>query len=155
MADFLFCNSRSHGRLVGGDDRGLFRFPRVSGIEHMAKAEPIAHYTKKDGLAEDYIGNVFEDSHGDIWISTFAASNDVLTRWERASGKFYRYSESDGLLPNNPARCFFEDASRNLWIGFRNGGVARYVEGRFRLYAAGDGLPGGTVNDFLLDRVGR
>jgi len=134
---------------------GLFRFPRVSGIEHLAKAEPIAHYTKKDGLAEDYIGNLFEDSHGDIWISTFAASKDVLTRWDRTSGKFYRYSESDGLLPLNAARCFFEDASKNLWIGFRNGGVARYHEGRFHLYTARDGLPGGTVNDFLLDHVGR
>jgi ligand-binding sensor domain-containing protein len=134
---------------------GLFRFATARGIEHLAKTEPIAHYTKKDGLAEDYVCNLFEDSQGDIWISTFAASKDVLTRWERASGKFHRYSESDGLLPSNAARSFVEDSSKNLWIGFRNGGVARYREGRFRLYTAQDGFPSGTVNDFLLDRVGR
>jgi ligand-binding sensor domain-containing protein len=134
---------------------GLFRFPRVSRFEQLAKAEPIAHYTTKDGLAEDYVGNLFEDSRGDIWISSFAADKEVLTRWERASGKFYRYSERDGLLPFNAARSFIEDAANNLWVGFRNGGVARYRDGRFRLYSAQDGMPAGTVNDFLLDRAGR
>ena len=134
---------------------GLFRFPKVRRIEHLAKAEPIAHYTKKDGLPEDNLSKLFEDSRGDIWISAFAPGEQVLTRWERASGKFYRYSEKDGLLPFNPPWRFIEDTSRNLWIGFRNGGVARYRNGRFRLYATEDGLPAGTVNDFLLDRAGR
>ena len=134
---------------------GLFRFPKVRRIEYLSKAEPIAHYTKKDGLPEDNLSKLFEDSRGDIWISAFAPGEQVLTRWERASGKFYRYSESDGLLPFNPPWCFIEDKSNTLWIGFRNGGVARYRDGRFRLYAAEDGLPAGTVNNFLLDRAGR
>ncbi|HEY7546540.1 MAG TPA: two-component regulator propeller domain-containing protein, partial [Blastocatellia bacterium] len=134
---------------------GLFRFPNVKDIERLAKAAPLAHYTKKDGMAEDYVYNLFEDSRGDIWISTFAAGRDVLTRWERESGKFYRYSEADGLPSFNAARSFIEDASNNLWIGFRDGGVARYRNGRFHLYATQDGLPAGTVYDFLLDRAGR
>lgn len=134
---------------------GLFRFPKVRRIEHLAKAEPIAHYTKKDGLPEDNLSKLFEDSRGDLWISAFAPGQEVLTRWERASKKFYRYSESDGLPPFNPPWSFIEDASNNLWIGFHNGGVARYRDGRFRLYGAEDGLPAGDVSDFLLDRDGR
>ncbi len=134
---------------------GLFRFPKVERFEQLAKARPVAHYTKKGGLADDNLTKLFEDSRGDLWISAFAPGQEVLTRWERASGKFYRYSEGDGLSPFNAPMCFIEDASKNLWIGFRNGGVARYRDGRFRLYAAEDGLPAGTVTDFLLDRAGR
>src|SRR5205085_791862 len=48
-------------------NQGLYRFPKVNHLEELAHARPIA-YTKHDGLADNYISRLFEDSRGDIWI---------------------------------------------------------------------------------------
>ncbi|HJQ67418.1 MAG TPA: two-component regulator propeller domain-containing protein [Blastocatellia bacterium] len=134
---------------------GLFRFPRTKRLEQLAQAQPIAFYTKKDGLAEDNVTYLFEDSRGDIWIASWSPAEEVLTRWDRASGKFHRYSDRDGLPPFNPAFTFCEDAEKNLWIGFRNGGLARYRGGRFRTFTEDDGLPATTITRMLPTQPGR
>jgi ligand-binding sensor domain-containing protein/signal transduction histidine kinase len=134
---------------------GLLRFPKTERLEQLARAQPIAHYTRKDGLADNNVTYLFEDSRGDIWIASFSPTEEVLTRWERDSGKFYRYSDRDGLPPFNAVTCFCEDASNNLWIGFRNGGLARYREGRFSLLTAEAGLPTGKIHKIVSDQAGR
>lgn len=136
-------------------NQGLFRFPKVEQLEQLSRIKLKAHYTKKDGLADDNLTTIFEDSRGDIWMASVSPAEEVLTRWERASGKFYRYSDRDGLPPFNPATCFYEDASKNLWIGFRNGGLACYRDGRFRLFTEQDGLPAGIIGGITSDQAGR
>ena len=79
---------------------------------------------------------LFEDSRGDIWIGSFVPEHAPLTRWDRATGRFQRYSEEDGLRPFTTALVFTEDASGAVWIGFREGGLARYRDGRFTLAQA-------------------
>jgi signal transduction histidine kinase/ligand-binding sensor domain-containing protein len=134
--------------------QGLARFPQFSRIEHLASTPPKAVYTTRDGLTDDEIFRLYEDSRGDIWISTLYR-DPALTRWERATGRFHRYSKADGVPAANTPTAFCEDRSGNLWIGFYQGGLARYRDGRFTLFTAADGVPAGFIGGFYLDHQGR
>jgi signal transduction histidine kinase/ligand-binding sensor domain-containing protein len=134
---------------------GLHRFPRVDRFEQLAHVRAAAVYTTRDGLASSDVTRLFEDSRGDIWIASFGPASDVLTRWERASGSFHRYAKGDGLQPFTSALTFAEDAAGNVWIGFREGGLARYRDGRFTVLGPEDGLPAGGVNSIYSDQSGR
>jgi PAS domain S-box-containing protein len=134
---------------------GLFRFPKVNRFERLARMRPESVYTTSDGLAHNDVSRLFEDSHGDIWIASFVPGHEVLTRWERATSSFRRYSEADGLRPFTSALAISEDAAGNVWVGFREGGLARYRGGRFTVLGPDDGLPAGTINSIYLDRAGR
>ncbi len=136
---------------------GLHRFPRVDQFEQLARVRATAVYTTRDGLASNDVTRLFEDSRGDIWIASFGPAREVVTRWDRASGRFHRYAESDGLQPFTSAVAFAEDAAGNVWIGFREGGLARYSDGRFTVLGAADGLPAGNggVNGIYRDESGR
>jgi PAS domain S-box-containing protein len=134
---------------------GLFRFSKVSRIEELADSPPKAVYTQRDGLLADDVCFLYEDAHGDIWMSTFAPAQETLARWERATGRFYRYGTADGLPPFNCANAFAEDPAGALWIGFRDGGLARFSAGRFTLITAADGLPASGIRNLIRDRVGQ
>ena len=134
---------------------GLYRYPKVASLNQLARAPATRIYTQRDGLAGDDAYRMFEDSRGDIWISTMSATKDRLARWERASETFHVYSEADGLPPFNAAFSFCEDPFGNLWIGFAEGGLARYANGRFTVFTAADGLPAGLISALYLDREKR
>jgi PAS domain S-box-containing protein len=132
---------------------GLYRFPRVKRIEELAKLSPKAFYSSKNGLPDDNIFTLFEDSRGDIWISTFVGAESRLVRWERATEQFHRYTVADGLPPQNSPYRFCEDGSGNLWIGFFEGGIARYQGGRFTFFGEAEGVPGGAIAGLYVDRL--
>ena len=133
---------------------GLYRFPSVERLEELAKVQPLAVYTTQDGLADNNISRLFEDSHGDIWISSYNPPV-MLCRWERATATFHLYTEADGLPSFNWANVFDEDAGGHLWIGLHNGGLARFRAGRFDLYGVNDGVPDGLSQGLYFDRKGR
>ena len=110
---------------------GVFRFARVSRFEQLRDAEPSAAYTVRDGLADNDVAGLFEDARGDVWMAHFAPGHEVLTRWDRATNTLHRYSSRQGLRPLASVTAFGEDASGQLWIGFRDGEVVRYRAGRF------------------------
>lgn len=135
---------------------GLHRFAKVSSIEQLADAHPLAVYTSCDGLTGDRIFRLFEDSHGDIWMSTGSTPRyGGLAKWERKTEKVTSYSEADGLSTSNSPSAFCEDGSGNLWIGFSEGGLARYSSGHYMLFGTTDGLPAGTITKLHLDRADR
>ena len=78
-----------------------------------------------------------------------------VVRWERATESFHIYSEAEGLPTNSPPTAYREDAAGNLWLGFYEGGLARYRDGRFRLFTQSDGMPAGPVRALYLDHAGR
>jgi len=138
---------------------GLYRFARNSDPERFLKMPPAALYTVRDGLPEDPIMRMFEDSRGDIWISTFAPAHEPLTRWSRAESRFIRYSDQDGLPAFSGPTSFSEDRAGDVWIGFREGGIARYRAGNgagsFRYFTAADGFVPGPVIGCYIDRTDR
>ena len=141
---------------------GLFRFSSAQGVEQLGSMQPKEVYTVRDGLAGDQVFRLFEDSSGDLWIGTLDEGKTALTRWERATGQFYRYVAAAHDLPRlTPSEtaiaptAFAEDRSGHLWIGWYTGGLSRYAAGRFELFTEADGLPAGQVRGLFLDRVGR
>ena len=133
---------------------GLVRYPKLTRLEQLTRARPKAIYTTRDGLMGDLIFRIFEDSRGNIWISTINDNQDGLTVWDRASETFHRYSPADGI-PQGAPSAFCEDRAGNLWIGFYNGGLARHTAGRFTSFGVGDGVPAGMVRGLYLDSAGR
>jgi ligand-binding sensor domain-containing protein/signal transduction histidine kinase len=142
------------GEWWAATNQGLYRFPFVNRIEDLARVRPLAAYTTREGLADNYISRLFEDSHGDIWIGTFNPP-ETLTRWERATNTFHRYSEKDGIPPLNWANVFAEDTAGNLWIGLHNGGMMRYRNNRFETFGEAEGVPIGLTSGLYFDRAGR
>ena len=140
-----------------GTGQGLYRFPAADRFSALKSINPIAVYTTNDGLAAWQVYRLFEDSHGNVWISTVdATTTNGLARWEPASQRPRDLANSPGLpsLKDELPRAFCEDAAGNIWIGFDNA-LARYADGAFALFTPADGLPPGAIRDIHLDRSGR
>ena len=130
---------------------GLLRYPAAP-FEKLGELLPKVNYTKRDGLGSDDLFRIFEDSRGDIWVSTF--SPRPLSRWSRETGRFTTFGPSDGI-PYAAPSAFAEDRAGRVWIGFYDGSVARYEAGRFEVFGVADGVPTGFKHDLLVDRKGR
>ena len=139
-----------------GTGEGLYRFPAVDSLAQLRTARPKAVYTVKDGLASLQVYRLFEDSRGDVWISTTSATAIGLARWERLSKRVRDLSHADGLpsLRDNLPRSFGEDRAGNVWIGFSSG-LARDAHGKFTFFTEADGLPPGPIVDIHVDGSSR
>src|SRR5262249_16003719 len=135
-------------------DQGLVRYPRLARLEQLGRARPKAIYKEGDGLPTAYIFREFEDSGGDIWISTVGNAKAVLTKWDRASETFHTYHKADGIPAAAPT-AFCEDSAGNLWIGFYESGLVRYRDGHFIPFTKSDGVPPGMVRAIYLDHAQR
>jgi signal transduction histidine kinase/ligand-binding sensor domain-containing protein len=136
-------------------EAGLYRFPAVPALDDLGRVQPMAIYTTRDGLAGDDVALLFEDSIGNVWIGTWAPTRMVVTRWNRATERFDRFTESDGLPPFSRPLAIDEDRAGDVWVGFWNGGVARYRHGRFTLFTENDGAPPGPIGRLYTDTNGR
>ena len=139
-----------------GTGQGLYRFPSSDHFAKVKTARPLAVYTPKDGLAAWQVFRLFEDSRGNIWISTAGSGTNGLARWEPRDGRIHDLAGARGLprLQDDLPRSFGEDRSGNVWIGFSSG-LARYAQGRFTFLTASEGLPPGAINNVHVDRSGR
>jgi signal transduction histidine kinase/sugar lactone lactonase YvrE len=133
---------------------GLIRYPKLTSLEQITSAAPKAIYTTRNGLPANDVFRLFEDTHGDIWISTIGNSDGGLSRWDRATETFHPYTLRDGIPATAPT-AFCEDASGNLWIGFYTGGLLRYSGGKFTAFTSADGVPQGFVRGLYRDHAGR
>ena len=87
------------------------------------------------------INAILEDRTGTMWVGAF----DGLYRFDRQSGTFARYTESQGL-PSSTIRCILEDSVGRLWLSTQRG-LSRFDPGKesFRNYDVSDGL---QTNEF-------
>ena len=139
-----------------GTGMGLYRFAAGKGFLDLERAKPVAVYTPEHGLASPQVFRLFEDSGGNVWISSKGGLTNGLARWEIATGRVRDLAHSEGLpsLEEELPRAFAEDHDRQVWIGF-NGGLARYANGAFAYYTAREGLPPGSIMDIHVDTAGR
>jgi ligand-binding sensor domain-containing protein/signal transduction histidine kinase len=139
-----------------GTDHGLFHFSRVAHSSELAHTRAKAVYTAANGFAGDNVDALYEDSNGDIWISTNSVSAHSLSRWSRSSGILEDYTEASPLLRRKRASAFGEDASGNIWIGLiDDGGIVRQRHGQFEPLAAPPGTFSGIVRAIYADPNGR
>ena len=85
----------------------------------MATAHPLAVYTTSDGLTAQQVFRLFEDSRGNIWISTIHPSTNGLGRWDPRSGKIRDLTHAGGLpeFRDDRPRSFGEEPSGRALIG--------------------------------------
>ena len=140
-----------------GQSTGLYLLPRVSSFAELKTARPLAVYTTKNGPAQTVVYSIYEDRRNDLWFSTIELSGNGLARWERATRTVHDMRHTEGLpsLKEKLPTAFAEDRAGNIWVGFTQGGLARYAANRFTLFTTADGLPDGTINDLHLDDTGR
>ncbi|HWT01937.1 MAG TPA: two-component regulator propeller domain-containing protein [Pyrinomonadaceae bacterium] len=139
-------------------DRGLVRFGKAGRLQELAQQKPRAVYTSRDGLLDDTVFMLFEDSRGDLWVSTVGGNDRGLVRWERSTETFRAFGANEGLPPRAPTNspsAFAEDKDGRLWIGYNDGGLVQYAGGRFRQFTAADGVPAGAITSLHRDRSGR
>ncbi|HEX4948406.1 MAG TPA: two-component regulator propeller domain-containing protein [Blastocatellia bacterium] len=151
----------SHGEWWIATRDGLYRFPRVNRVVDLAHIAPKMVYTTAHGLTSNQIIRLFEDSRGDVWISTSAQELNGIHKWERATEQIRNLTLTPGLpsLRIMEAISYREDRGGNLWIGFASissrGAVVRYRNGRFTVFEPTQGAPASNIVDLFLDSSGK
>jgi signal transduction histidine kinase/ligand-binding sensor domain-containing protein/CheY-like chemotaxis protein/HPt (histidine-containing phosphotransfer) domain-containing protein len=107
----------SQGFVWLGTEDGLVRF---DGREMVRYAySPSA----RGGLPGNFIGQIAEDAHHDLWI---AIKDAGIARWNRGSDTFtvYRHDPANaGSLASDAANTVLVDARGRVWIGMRDAGL--------------------------------
>ncbi|HEX9962460.1 MAG TPA: two-component regulator propeller domain-containing protein, partial [Pyrinomonadaceae bacterium] len=135
---------------------GVYRYTDESRVEDLNNKPPAAVYNKTNGLLGDNTMRVFEDSKGDLWLSTWITSKPAgMTRWRRETGQFEHFTKENGLPEPGSAAGFAEDKAGNFWFGFTDGGgIVRFRDGRFTLLDEPNAPKAGVTNIFR-DKSGR
>jgi ligand-binding sensor domain-containing protein/signal transduction histidine kinase/DNA-binding response OmpR family regulator len=129
------------------------------GLPLFAQVEPLRfdNFTLENGLSNNIIHCIFQDSRGWIWVGT----SQGLNRFD--GYKFTVFKNN----PNNPksllgslVRVIFEDKDSNLWIGTENGGLNKFDREKenFTRYFGNDSsssLFGNSVNSIVQDNLGK
>jgi len=114
-----FLKDRS-GFLWIGTNSGLSRFDGFRFTNFMCNP------ADSSSLSSNQVVHLFEDSHGQIWISTHDNGLSVFDPRKNRFKRFvYNPNKPNGVPNNNPtAVCY--DAAGNMWIGFFGKGLARF-----------------------------
>lgn len=133
----------------------MYRFSKVNQLQDLAVAQAKGAYTSKQGLTGDTVTAVFEDSHGDIWISTTFDTRDRLTKWNRTTETMLRYTQEDGLPAFSSPSAFCEDWAGNIWIGYGTGELVRYKNGQFKTFSLKESATPPGITSFFMDSARR
>jgi len=85
------------------------------------------NYGIKQGLSEQKVYTLFQDSKDYIWLGT---ANGV----SRFDGRKFENFTTRDSLSSMGVRCIIEDAQGYIWFGHLNGGISRYSGTGFEKY---------------------
>lgn len=135
---------------VGTAGNGADRFSPVPTPFRTIRHEP----GNSNSLRGNYVTAAYPDSYGALWIAT----NDVLNKLDRKTGKFTFYI--DHLFSSTYVTAIAEDRTGALWFGTLQDGLNRMDPrtGRVKTYrnnpADPHSLGDNHVSSFLIDRAG-
>lgn len=129
---------------------GLVRYPKPGSPPDLARSAPKRIYGRADGLWSDEVFGLFEDSRGDIWVTTCCGPQS-LSKWDRKTDTIGPIPASEGLPDANGPISFAEDRFGNVWFGHYFGKLTRWRNGKFETFGAADGLPESQIGDLLVD----
>lgn len=153
---YAFLDSKNNWWFLTGNK--LFYFDNVTDFPELKNKQPARVFSQEDGLRSDGIFQIFEDSGGNIWVSTREDSEGEGTgtsRMKKGEDKFYSFSEADGLPKAKSFSAAVEDLSGNIWFSFYTGGVGRFNGEKFEVWGNEKGFPGGAMPDIYLDKQGK
>ncbi|MCD9015539.1 two-component regulator propeller domain-containing protein [Parachryseolinea silvisoli] len=146
-SDFIYSLLRTrNGTIYAGTGSGLFA------LQPPYKGDFVATEWFPYGTL---ISNLYEDSRGTVWISTFHRG---VTGYGRTGDmRVLRHTSAATSLPTSHINCVFEDSHGRFWVA-TDAGLAHYdlTEDRVvTLYNEHDGMPGNMVFRVLEDNNGR
>jgi signal transduction histidine kinase/ligand-binding sensor domain-containing protein/DNA-binding response OmpR family regulator len=111
-------------------------------------------FTTREGLSNNYVTNILEDSKGFMWFAT----NEGLNRYNGYKCDVFSHDRNDeNSIPNNFLLCLAEDSLANIWAGSIQMGLACYsiTRNEFTRYTHTPGdetsVPGPVVRDIHID----
>ncbi len=128
-----------HGNVWAATNRGMLQY-RDDTL--------VATLSVKDGLPNEFMTTIFEDSKGTLWFGGFGG----LSRF--AGGTITNFTTREGL-GGSYVRTIYEDGEGTLWIGTYDEGLSRFKDGRFVNYKAEHGLYNNGVFAIEEDARGR
>lgn len=121
-------------------------FGTVDGLFRVADDRTI-RFSTRDGLPNNYIHSLYEDSSGALWIGTA----NGLSRY--CKGHFASFTEREGMSAKEIS-SIFEDREHNLWVGTLGGGLNLFTKGSFSTITTAHGLTANTILPVLEDKDG-
>jgi PAS domain S-box-containing protein len=107
----------------------------------------IPHLASSEGTAEPFVGAMYEDPQGILWIGTPEALNSI----DRKTGQYTSYRRTSRPAANTDVITVSEDRSGNLWAGTYNHGLLRLDRrtGKFQIYSHNPADPHSLSNDIV------
>ncbi|NOZ78393.1 MAG: diguanylate cyclase [Acidobacteria bacterium] len=107
-------------------------------------------WTRDDGLPQNSVQALVQDRTGYIWIAT----QEGLARFDGVRFVIFDRHTTPALPANNVLSLALGDQDV-IWIGFRNGGLSRLINGQtIERFGAGAGIPNAFVRTLLMDHDG-
>ena len=110
------------------------------------------NYNIPQGLADQFVYDVLQDSKGDIWIATWSGINrikggnlDDPNSWE-----MFTVENTNGGIPNPWVYAVKEGVNGDMWFATEEG-LARYKNGNWQHWNHDDGL--GADYDLVKDAI--
>lgn len=130
------------------DHKGNIWFSTFENGIYKYDGRTFTNYTKKNGLAANYIRSLCEDIDGNIWMGTMGGLN-------KYDGKEFKLCK-DGKGKDIPsAMAIFKDSKEGIWFA-TNGGLYKYSgkENQFLSFTEKDGLPSNGLLSIAEDTDG-
>lgn len=125
------------GNLWLGDNEGLVKYDGSTAIR----------YTDDQGLLNNYVISLTEDSKGNIWVGTYEGG---ISKFDGKS--FTNYTIDQGLV-HNTAWCILEDKAGLFWFATR-GGLSIWNGTEFQNLTKAQGMPDNKLSAVLEDSQG-
>ncbi len=119
----------------------------ADGLDVALRRRPFWRYTTENGLANNSVRAVLEDTHGSVWVGT----DNGLTQFQ--DEQLASFARTNGL-PNNTVNALYEDEENTLWIGTA-GGLARFRLGKFTSYTMRHGMFSDEIFEIVEDNFNR
>jgi signal transduction histidine kinase/ligand-binding sensor domain-containing protein/DNA-binding response OmpR family regulator len=108
------------------------------------------HLTIADGLSQNSVSSILQDSRGFMWFGT----KDGLNRYDGYNYLVFRHDPFDpATISDSEVTALFEDRDGRLWVGTRTGGLNRFDRDRERFHRHGSGF-GASVTAIAQDTAG-
>jgi len=160
---FSILQDRDQNIWLGTYNGGLHRWiPKADG-SGFEKSLFIADIQNPNGLSNNIIRKILEDSRGNIWVGTSDGLNKIpASQLKDAQPEFEVFKNIPGnesSLSHNYILDIVESSKGDIWIGTFGGGLNKFIQeerkvAHFRNYTEKDGLPNGSVKSILEDMNG-
>ena len=121
------------------------------GLVHFGASPPtfqrFTHLDSAESTVQPFVGAIYEDRQGILWIGTPAA----LNRIDRKTGRYTYYRRTAGPAAGTDVITIREDHSGNLWAGTYGHGLLRFDRGtgQFKAYRHNPADPYSLSDDFV------